>query len=243
MVKVALTLLAFAALVVIGTQSLHARLDPIDTESVQSPVVLELFTSQSCSSCPPADRILTETTKNPNVIALGFHVTYWDHLHWKDTLSREFATDRQRSYARFKNTGRVYTPQMIVNGGEEFTGSNAGKLNKSVQRAHKIQPITITKNDDTLNITLPNSVTDQSQTLWLFGIKDKHTQKIPSGENRGREVSYVNSVLSEKALETWNGEATTIETTIPNNQDINGYIVLAQPGGHAPITAAGQVKF
>ena len=112
-----------------------ARFVDVDAGASQSPVVVELFTSQSCSSCPPADRNLGKLSENPNVIALGFHVTYWNHLHWEDTLSNEFSTKRQRSYAAAFRNGRVYTPQMVVNGEQEFVGSNGSKVNAALKKA------------------------------------------------------------------------------------------------------------
>src|SRR6266705_4449724 len=88
------------------------------------PVVVELFTSQGCSSCPPADALLGELAKRGDVLALGFHISYWDSLGWKDPLSSKSATERQKAYARHFTDGRVYTPQMVVDGTSEMVGSD-----------------------------------------------------------------------------------------------------------------------
>src|SRR6201987_5568294 len=99
------------------------------------PVVVELFTSQSCSSCPPADALLAELARRDDVIALGFHISYWDGLAWKDPFSSQSSTDRQRAYARLFDLGQVYTPQMVVDGAREMVGSDRKAVLAAVRDA------------------------------------------------------------------------------------------------------------
>lgn len=214
-----------------------------------NPIVVELFTSQSCSSCPPADEVLAGLAKNKSVIALGCHVTYWDHLNWRDTLSREFCTNRQRSYAAFSGTSQVYTPQMIINGGEGFVGSNQNKAVEYITKNYQsVRQISIDGNaNGKLVITLPNlEKKSKPQTLWLISYQARITQNIGSGENGGRTITYVNPVEELTQIGTWSGEAKTMEIQLPdttqNNQQTAGYVIIGQLNGYGPISAAGKLE-
>lgn len=203
--------------------------------------VVELFTSQSCSSCPAADRQLTELAKNPDIITLGFHVTYWDHLSWKDTLGRHFAAERQRAYAAFMRKRGVYTPQMVVNGRTEFVGSNEGKIADALRSAQPLARIGLNAKGHNLHIDLPE-IKSGSYTLWLARAQSTYTQAIPKGENRGRTVEYTNAVLDFKPIGQWNGEALQKTASLPDVPGADRYIVFAQKDGLGPIAAAGQFK-
>ncbi|MCD8526513.1 MAG: DUF1223 domain-containing protein [Alphaproteobacteria bacterium] len=136
----------------------------------EDPVVVELFTSQSCSSCPAADKVLKDIAQRPGVIALGFHVTYWDHLGWKDTLSKSFATERQRNYAAERSSSRVYTPQMVVNGGEEFVGSDKSRLSRAISKASALSTITVDRHPQKLSLSLPE-LSGGPYMLWVYGVR------------------------------------------------------------------------
>lgn len=241
MMKYLILLIALTGIVSFWTNSLQAQFSSVKADAIEKPVVIELFTSQSCSSCPPADRNLGVLSQNPNVIALGFHVTYWNHLHWEDTLSNEFSTHRQRAYATYKRNGRVYTPQMIVNGDEEFVGSRSGDIAGSLKRANDIQPITIKSENTELTVTLPE-IEEGPYVLYLAGTKDHYTQDIPSGENRGRTVEYHNAVLEFKRIGSWTGQDKTLTLETFENTDIDHYVILAQKSGYGPIVAAGKTN-
>ena len=221
-------------------QSLRAQFSPLETGAIDKPVVVELFTSQSCSSCPPADKNLAALSENPNVIALGFHVTYWNHLHWKDTLSQKFATDRQRAYAGYKRNGRVYTPQMIVNGSDEFVGSRSGDIQRSLSRAPEIKPIKLTYESSAQIKAILPKLAKAHYTLWLAGTKDTHTQSIPSGENRGRTVTYKNAVIHYEKAGNWDGHPREIFIDLPVRNNADNYVLLVQKDGYGPIVAAGK---
>jgi hypothetical protein len=206
-----------------------------------TPIVVELFTSQSCSSCPPADKNLAELSQNPNIIPLAFHVTYWNHLHWKDTLSREFSTQRQRAHANYNRSNRVYTPQMVINGNEQFVGSRKDRIRASLKNAQKLQRITLIQDGNQITANLPSA--DKSQyTLWLAGVKNAHTQKIPSGENRGKTVTYHNAVLTLENIGNWNGasEDRVIDVHPTPEPTIDHYVLLAQTKSYGEIVAAGK---
>lgn len=204
------------------------------------PVVVELFTSQSCSSCPPADKVLSKLAEQDNIIALSCNVTYWNHLHWKDTLSREFCTERQRNYARIKGQRGPYTPQIIVNGSGETVGSRGGEVNRLIKQAHTIGEITISPKVGSLDINLPD-LQDGQYKLTLFTFGPAHTQDIPSGENRGRTVTYTNPVDDLVELGAWNGDTQIMEFDTSAYQPRGGYAVIAQDA-RGVIHAAGQLK-
>ena len=237
MIKFIATLLVVSGAFFIFQQATNAEIS-----QASKLTVVELFTSQSCSSCPPADKLLTEISDDPNMITLGFHVTYWDHLHWKDTLSREFATKRQRNYAGYKNTGRVYTPQMIVNGGAEFVGSSRGKLQSAVNKSKPVQPIAITVKNGQIELDLPALPKSEQGdfTLWVYGTQAMHTQPIKSGENRGRTVTYANSVLTQKRGDRWDGTARIITLDALESEGLDGITIIAQRDSFGTIVAAGK---
>lgn len=225
---------------------------PLTKPAPQGPLVVELFTSQSCSSCPPADALLSELqAQNEDIIALSCHVTYWDHLNWRDTLSHKFCSDRQRAYARQMEKRQVYTPQMVVNGRHEFVGSNRTEALRSLQSG-TVQEIILQHSDgQTLTATLPALTQGPNlQTLWLISYRTSTTQAITSGENGGRTVTYTNSVDTLDQVGTWNGQAQTLSFPRPKAAldappvaptATRGYALIAQPYGFGPITAAGKL--
>ena len=215
-----------------------------NTNAASKPVVVELFTSQSCASCPPADKSLTELAANPNIIALGFHVTYWNHLNWQDTLSREFATNRQRAYAKTMRTRNVYTPQMIVNGKTEFIGSHKDELHKALREASLLRPITIrTRGSNAFEMTLPQLANDGhlNYTLTLFGLKNHEKSTITRGENAGKSVIYTNPVIYSQSLGSWLGNAEKRTLSLPPGAPLETIVILANAGNHGEITAAGKI--
>jgi len=209
-----------------------------------APVVVELFTSQSCSSCPAADVILKELADKPDIIALGCHVTYWDHLQWKDTLSQKFCTERQRNYASSRSTQRVYTPQTVINGKVEFVGSRRSQIFDEIEKAQgALQPVGLSlKDPETLQITLPDSPNTVNQLLWLFGYQKYPKQDIRTGENRGKSLEYANAVVTIDFLGSWDGTGKTFDIPLPKNPGINGLALIVQQDSYGPIMAAGQIS-
>lgn len=213
---------------------------------VQSPIILEMFTSQSCSSCPPADRLLGNLAKNENVIALSCNVTYWNHLHWEDTLSQEFCTQRQRSYVRALESRGPYTPQIVINGRQTMVGSSGAKINRAIAHEAEKQPVKdigLSLNENFLNVQLPETPGNDSYAVLLVAHGPEHYQEIPSGENRGRAVSYTNPVQKIISLGTWDGTSKKMDYDVSNLKDAAGYVVLAQKNGvTGPIIAAAQIS-
>jgi hypothetical protein len=183
----------------------------------KGPVVVELYTSQGCNSCPPADAFLGELAKRENVIALSFHVTYWDYLGWKDRFAFKGATKRQRAYGRHFRRGFVYTPQMVIDGQSEVVGSHRGTanraINKAARRTDKINVAFKKGADGKIHAVLPMRQTSgaaERATVWFVLFDKRHTTDIKRGENGGRKLTYHNVVRTLTELGNWNGEKKSI---------------------------------
>lgn len=181
--------------------------------------VVELFTSQGCSSCPPADAFLAELAKNPEIVALTEAVDYWDYLGWKDENARHEHTERQQNYARVRGDRRIYTPQMVINGRVHAVGSNRASVNNYISHLSKGEgrlsvPINVNVKDDSLKIQVDaNAASDglKDGTLYLALYEKSVAVDIKRGENRGRSVTYHNVVRDIRSVGMWHGEAVTIE--------------------------------
>lgn len=170
-------------------------------------VLLELFTSEGCSSCPPADRALAFLQKEqPNpaaeIITLAFHVDYWNNLGWKDEFSSDLFTQRQNFYARSFRLSSIYTPQMVVDGTFEFVGSNLGKAQQKITEAAKIAKAEINLKllEDKLNVQISNLPTHQDSTVYLATAEDNLSSKVTRGENSGSKLEHISVVRELKML-------------------------------------------
>lgn len=164
--------------------------------------VLELFTSEGCSSCPPADRLLQEFIKDSNIIALSFHVDYWDNLGWRDSFSNASFTERQRRYAEQFHLESIYTPQLIINGQYELVGSNRQKAESFIKSAEERASIAGIKINAVKNQNQHLEISclldgDIKNSLLLTALVQKHAErKIKAGENRGATLTHTNIVRS-----------------------------------------------
>src|SRR5262245_23731787 len=162
--------------------------------------VVELFTSQGCSSCPPADRMVGELAKDPSVIALSMPVDYWDYLGWKDTLADSRFSARQKAYSHARGDRNLYTPQMIVNGSAQVIGSDRGAIEGAIQSTSKDGvmpvPVSMTLSGKLLNISVEASrLPAQGRgEIWLCSVSRSVPISVGRGENRGRELTYYNVV-------------------------------------------------
>jgi hypothetical protein len=194
------------------------------------PVLLELFTSQGCSSCPPADKMLADYSKKPGVITLSFSVDYWNYLGWHDTLSSPESSERQREYARTRGDGRVYTPQVVVDGISHVNGANAVAIDmairKATERLKKVRvPVTMHAEGDTLVIDIgaaPKASSMREATVWLAVAKEKETVAITRGENSGKKITYTHPVRDLTPIGIWKGEKMTFRLPLKDLQTIGG---------------------
>lgn len=216
----------------IGIQHVHA--DPLVATHVAG--VVELFTSQGCSSCPPADRLLSSLARKPDTIALSFPIDYWDFIGWHDTLASPTFTARQKAYATARGDGRVYTPQVVVDGLVDAVGSDRGqiehdiKINKGREGALSV-PMHLTESDDVLHINIGAGPQGPAGVYVLRVVKSK-TVLIGRGENSGRSVTYTNVVRAIQKIGDWNGAARAYQLIEVKGYD-EGYVVFLQRGSQA----------
>lgn len=171
--------------------------------SPDAPVVLELFTSQGCSSCPPADTLATRLAKDPSLLVITRPVTYWDRLGWTDTLAREANTALQRAYARKGNEGAgVYTPQIVVNGRHGAVGSNARSISALSRNAAMTNrpSLAVTPAANGGYTVRVNGAVSGASELVLVALSAHETVQIARGENGGRSISYTNVVRDETRI-------------------------------------------
>jgi hypothetical protein len=184
--------------------------------AAESPVLAELFTSQSCSDCPPADALLGELAKRSGVLALSFHVDYWDRLGWKDRFSLHAATERQRRYAQLLGA-QVYTPQLVVDGQAEAIGSDRPSVERLLATRHETALSSVTRDRDALlhiRIGAFPAFNDKSAADILFVTFDPVDKTlIGAGENGGRFLSTYNDVRSIRSVGAWSGQPVALQLT------------------------------
>ena len=208
-------------------------------------VVVELFTSQGCSSCPPADAFLTELAKRDDVIALSFHVDYWNYIGWKDPFSSPEATARQRAYGRTLKKRYVYTPQIVVDGRAETVGSNRSMVSSLIMMAAAAQKIEIdvTHNKDgSADIRVPGALPGGARKgeLWIGFYDAAVKTQIRAGENRGETITNANIVRSYKRIGAWDGKALDIHVDLKarGSADRDGCVIILQSARSGPILGA-----
>jgi hypothetical protein len=209
------------------------------------PVVIELFTSQGCSSCPAADALMGELRKMPGVIVLSYNVDYWDYLGWRDTLASPEKSQRQYDYAKARGDMDVYTPQVVVGGGSHYSGSDKAAILKAIARAQSAEPqhpigISLAVKEDEFIVEIGKGGAAHDATLWLMAFAPSVAVKIEKGENAGKDIVYYNVVRKLVPASMWHGEAMTL--TLPKQDillpDCRGAAALLQQGKAGPIMAA-----
>jgi hypothetical protein len=197
------------------------------------PPVVELFTSQGCSSCPPADALLGELARRGDVIALGFHIDYWDKLGWKDPLSTPQSTERQRRYARLFGTP-IYTPQLVIDGAREMVGSQRETVLTALRETMPaaVAPVAFASDRHAVTIGPAAAATsDGAGQVWLVRFAQKRRTQIGAGENARRTLDDTNGVESLAALGEWRGSEATFPLEPPAPGE--GIAVLVQTAdGH-----------
>jgi hypothetical protein len=243
---------ALAALACIGLSAPLMAGPSLPRPASQEVAVLELFTSQGCSSCPPADALLAALGKKPGVLALSFSVDYWDYLGWHDTLGSPANSERQREYARARGDGRVYTPQMVIDGLIHANGSNEAAIEMAMRDAAKrladvrVQ-VSMRAEDETLLVDVGAAPEDshlRSATVWLAVAKEQETVSITRGENRGRDLTYFHPVREISPIGMWKGEAMTLKLPLRDLKLMGGecLVALLQVESVGPILGAAEYE-
>jgi hypothetical protein len=204
----------------------------------ERPIVVELFTSEGCSSCPPADALLAGLASRPEVLALSFHVDYWDRLGWKDPFSSPEATRRQHRYAVLLGLATVYTPQIIVDGKWQAVGSDRGEVERALDAARRDGndvPVAVVVDHGRAQIKLGQAKFDPggegvSGAVLLIGFDRRHVTAVARGENGGRTLAHVDVVRSVEEVAKFDGRASAIEVPIHSPSDRVAAIVQAEDG-------------
>jgi hypothetical protein len=202
--------------------------------------VVELFTSQGCSSCPPADKILGELARDPSVIALSMPIDYWDYLGWKDTLADSRFSARQKAYSQVRGDREVYTPQVVVNGSAHVIGSDRAGIESAINTTEKSDgvmsvPVRMTQSGKEINVSVAASGRGPAAMhgeVWICSISKTVPISIGRGENSGRQVTYHNVVRNLLKVGDWNGTAGSWTVPLENisREGVDGAVVYVQDG-------------
>lgn len=233
-----------SALVAVSWLALPAGANENEMHPPEAPVqlrgVIELFTSQGCSACPPADKELKALATDPSIIALSLPVDYWNYLGWTDTLASSRNSDRQRNYARARGDGAIYTPQAVVNGVMPVNGSSRASIEHALaMTADKAGPqhipVRFWQQSNTLNFALGAEEPGHSQrdaTIWLGVVQSLATVEIKQGENEGKTLTYTNVVRELTPIGIWKGRP--MEIQLPRaalmQAEVQKIVVLLQEG-------------
>jgi len=229
---------------------------PAQSADAKPSVVVELFTSQGCHSCPPAEELLAELADREDVIALEFHVDYWDYIGWDDPFADPAYTDRQRSYNQLFGSPYNYTPQMVIDGRAHEVGSRTGAVEARIEAAAMkrmmdesdgaLPNLTVTS-DETggMTITLDGPAPDGgSYRILLAGFDDEHVTDVPSGENAGRTLVNRHVVRSLTTLDAvWTGGRVEHRVSAEMLSGDGGCAILVQDSRSGTIAAAHMLNF
>jgi len=210
------------------------------TVSAQSrPVVIELFTSQGCSSCPPAEAYLGQLSARPDVVALAFHVDYWDGLGWRDRFALRQSVERQDSYARSLRHSSVYTPELIIDGRFDAVGADARAITRVLAEPRSTVPLMVSLHDAAVLVDLGPQPQAAACDVWLVAYLRHATSAIGRGENAGRNLEEFNIVRDVHKLGAWKGERQAFRVPLASlPADSTDVAVLVQPVGQGPIIGA-----
>lgn len=211
--------------------------------TAQNATVIELYTSQGCNSCPPADAILAQLAQRSDVIPLALHVDYWDYLGWKDDLANPAFTRRQHNYAAAQNARTVYTPQMVVGGVDQVVGSRAMQVMDLVQ-AHAAKPdpvsVSLSRSGTTLTIEAQATGPARAAAVQIVRYVPSITRDIRRGENAGKTIEYVNTVVAWDTVGRWNtAQPLRMTTQITGAEPV---VVIMQDGTNGPILGAARLR-
>jgi hypothetical protein len=200
--------------------------------------VVELFTSQGCSSCPAADALLGKLARDPTVIALSLSIDYWDYIGWKDTLALPGHTNRQKAYSKMRGDRGIYTPQVVVNGMAQALGSDQADIERAIGQSHRNPstlslPVSIKAVDGRIHVEAPAGKSpDERAEVWLCPVVSSVPVAIGRGENHGRTITYHNAVRRWIKLGEWNGTPASWNVPIKDlkSEGVDAVAVLIQSG-------------
>jgi len=239
-----------AALAVAATPFLTGPLQAADIQSAKETVLVELYTSQGCYSCPPAEAFLHELADREHVIALEFHVDYWDYIGWKDPFAKKAFTNRQRGYRETLGSRYVYTPQMVIDGSDHAVGSDKMAVELGIRdRRDQKREIVLPKlhvqqeGENALKIEVTGDPQNLKFDLLLATYDREHTTEIERGENRGKTLTQRNIVRDLLLIQQWRGERVERSVRAEKFADQGGWVVLLQVANQGPVVAAVEVPW
>jgi hypothetical protein len=212
------------------------------------PWAVELFTSQGCSSCPPADARLGALARRPDIVALSFHIDYWDYIGWKDRFASKETTERQRAYARTLHQRYIYTPEMVVDGRVHQPGINDGQIESMLADAKRLAVVRTTPTlkrmtDGTLRIRLAAAKLETaSADVTVFAYDRRHSTPVQRGENEGRRLDNFNVVRRFEIVGRWNGAEAHWIVPADRFAPEQGLAVIVQQSDHGPVLGANKLE-
>lgn len=214
---------------------------------LRSQPLIELFTSQGCNSCPPADALFAELADREDIVSLSWSIDYWDYLGWRDTFAQPEHTARQRGYNQALGMSGVYTPQLIVDGQLQTVGSRRDEVMALIDRrvstkASRLK-LTLSKGEDAVSLTLSGKRGDAPATVWLVEFADTAEQDIEDGELQGNTFTYRHVVRYSEKLGQWSGGAQTfvLDAEAIAERDNDGHVVIVQQDDTGPVAAAALI--
>ncbi len=232
------TSLPFMARLLLAALFAAAISQSSDAAPASGPVIVELFQSQGCSSCPPANDNVLALIGRPGVLALSFQVTYWDYLGWKDTFATRQTTQRQYDYAAGLHLGSVATPDVVVDGRLDITGLNSGELDQTIRKAGPTKGgIVLTARSVALPAGAPPA---RPADVWLVRYDPREVQiAVQRGENSGQTLPHRNVVRQLIRLGSWSGAARTFPLPATGNPAYRTAVLVQAPAGGPILAAAG----
>jgi hypothetical protein len=221
---------SFAYVVVVACTSAAA----LPVAHAQTRATIELFTSQGCSSCPTADRLLGELAADPSLLAITLPIDYWDYLGWKDTLADPRNTARQRGYSKVRGDRELYTPQVVVNGSLHALGSDKSAIERVIAKSRQNPavlslPVTLSVAGGRLIVTVP-ARSDTPAEIWVVGLAKTIDVAIKRGENKGKTITYHNVARSWLKLDATSGKTLTVPLQEIDAEGVNSAAVIVQGG-------------
>ncbi len=231
----------------LGGSALLPTVSAAKSAAPDGPWAVELFTSQGCSSCPPADKMLGRLAERADTVALSFHVTYWDYIGWKDPFASADATERQRAYARVLKQRYVYTPEMVFDGLTHEPGTRPGEVDEMIDRMRarrgpRATPQLKRTGDGGLSIRLDALAIGRPAEITLAVYDRHHSTKVPRGENTGSTLDNFNVVRRLEKVAPWDGQEATFAVAADRFRPQQSIAVLVQGTDLGPILGCNKLK-
>lgn len=210
--------------------------------------VVELFTSQGCSRCPDADELLSDLGMRDDVVALGYHIDYWDYIGWQDTFALPANTELQKAYAESWGKMRIYTPQMVINGQTAVVGSDAAQAERAIEEA--VSPLSVSlraNGEQSITFEAPADASLPPAVVWVVTYRDSAEVAIERGENSGRALAYTHIVTGRQAIGMWDPEEGA-EIVIPLEEILGTHsdgaaVIVQEKNGQLPGRILGASSF